>query len=93
MARITITDLKTLNFATVEDLQSNLDIIKNEINGNLDNDNIKAGANIDPGKVADGGAVTVDETTTTGLASRIPKLDANGDLLIGRRLVFLEGNI
>ncbi len=93
MAQIIIADLTKLDFANVNDLQAALDIIKNELNGFLDNTNVQAGADIDPGKVAGGGAVIQGEVTTTGEASKIPKLDASGDLLMVGKLVFKTGLI
>jgi len=93
MGQIIVADLTKLDFANVNDLQAALDIIKNELNGFLDNTNVQTGADIDPGKIAGGGAVVQSEVTLVGAASKIPKLDASGDLLITSKLVFKTGLI
>ena len=93
MALITLPkDLKDLDFANVEDLMDDLDTIVNEMNGFLDDANVKAGADIDPGKIAGGGAVTQSEVTSTGEVSKIPKLDGSGDL-VANRIIFLTGDL
>jgi len=69
-----------------------VDTIKNEINGSLDNTNIATAADIDPAKIANGGAVTNDEVTETGEVEKIPKIDTNGDLTISGKLVFQVGD-
>ncbi len=92
MALVTLTDLKILDFADVELLQDNLDILANEMNGSLDDTNVAAAADIDPDKIAGGGAVTQSEITTTGEASRIPKINASSELFC-KKMVFYQGAI
>jgi hypothetical protein len=93
MAQITIPDLLQGDFAAVEVLQDALDTITNELNGNLDNTNIAADANIDPSKVDGGGAVVEADLTETGEAGKIPKLSDTGDYVITGKLIFQEGSL
>jgi len=93
MANITLPVLEEEDFAFVETLDDAFDILKNELNGQLDDTNIKAGADIDPTKIANGGCVTQNEITSTGEVSKIPKLDSNGDVVITGKIIFVEGLI
>ena len=77
-----------LNVITIQDY---LDRITNVLNGQVDDSNIAAGADINAGKIENGGAVTQDELTTSGEASKVPTLDASGNLTILGKLIFFEG--
>jgi hypothetical protein len=94
MALITIDDIVSGSFADLNVIQSNLDTIANELNGALDNTNISGSANIDPAKIANGGAVVQTEITTTGEAGKIPKLDSSGylNLASGAKVYFYKDN-
>lgn len=93
MALISLPDLVGSDFAYVETLEENFQTLENEVNGLLDNTNIAAGANIDPAKIGNGGAVSTDDTTTTGAVNKIPILDASGNITISGKIVFVEGLI
>lgn len=77
-------------FASNVDLDMNFSAIETLLNGNLDNDNIDAEAEIDARKIGNGGAVTQGEITTTGEANKIPKFTSDGDLVVSR-IIFKEG--
>jgi len=53
MGTINITDISDGTTADADDVNSRLDIIADEFNGNIDNDNIKSAAAIDGSKLAD----------------------------------------
>lgn len=85
--------LRTLadnNFAVGTYFDENFAAIETLLDGQITDDNVSASAEIDAGKIGDGGAVTQGEITTTGEANKIPKLNANAQL-IANRIVFQEG--
>lgn len=92
MAAITLNNLLLEDFLDVEQIDDNFDIIENEINGNLDNTNVAAGAAIDPSKIGGGGAIVEDDVTEASVAAKIPRLDASGNLFVNG-IVFKAGNI
>ena len=88
---IEIPDLLEDDYLNVVTIQDYLDRISNVLNGQIDDSNIVAGADINAGKIENGGGVTQDELTATGEASKIPKLDASSNLVVTGKLIFFEG--
>ena len=93
MPTIQLNDLTTDDYAYVTNLQDNFDTIEQLVNGQITDSNIATDANIDPAKIANGGAVVQSELTLTGEALKIPRLDQNGNLIITGKLVFVQGLI
>lgn len=71
MGTITITVPSAGSPRTAASVANPLNVIKNEINGNLDNNNIKEGANIGWSKLAKSGSAFSDlgDTVVTGVAT------------------------
>lgn len=88
---IEIPDLTEDDFLNVVTIQDYLDRISNVLNGQIDNTNIATNANIQAGKIENGGAVVANELTTSGEANKIPELDASGNLTVVGKLIFFEG--
>jgi len=76
--------LQDKDFLSNVDLDSIFQVFANEINGNLDSENISPSADLDPRSISNGGGVTQGEVTTTGEASKIPKFDSDGNLVVTR---------
>ena len=83
-------DVDSDNFAIASYLDENFAAIETLLNGNLADANINAAAAIDPSKIGNGGAVGQDEVTTSGEASKIPKFDVDGNLVV-TKLIFKAG--
>jgi hypothetical protein len=83
-------DVDDDNFAIASYLDENFAAIETLLNGNLADANLNAAAAIATSKIGNGGAVGQDEVTTTGEASKIPKLDANACLVVNK-IIFKDG--
>jgi len=93
MPIINLTDLNSGDFAYVSNLNDNLDTIGNLVNGQITDENISSTANIDPNKIANGGAVTKYDLTVNGTANKIPTVDSNGNITITGKIIFFPGLI
>lgn len=78
------------NFAISTHLDENFAAIETELDGSLDDDNINPSAAIDASKIGNGGAVTQGEVTTTGEANKIPKMDADANI-VASGIIFKDG--
>lgn len=90
MAKIVLpVSLQDNDFISSVDLDNIFQTFANEINGNLDSENISPSADLDPRSISNGGGVTQGEVTTTGEASKIPKFDSDGNLVV-TRIIFKD---
>lgn len=78
------------NFAIATKLDENFAAIESELDGALDDDNISPSAQIDASKIGNGGAVTQGEVTTTGEANKIPKFNADAEIVV-TKIIFKDG--
>jgi hypothetical protein len=83
-------DISSHTYFDAADLNTIFTSIETYLNGNIENSGISALASIDPVKVAQGGAVTVNELSNTGTPDKIPKYDTLGNLVCSG-LKFTEG--
>ena len=83
-------DLGNYVYPTATILQTMFDEIKNFLNGGIENDNINGSAEIDPGKIAQGGCLTALETSDTGEEGRVPVYNSTGGIAV-QGLTFKTG--
>lgn len=69
--------------AEAVDFDGNFDTVKNVVNGNLEDENIKTGAAINPTKIL-GTALTTTDATEANTASKIVKRDSNKNINISK---------
>ncbi len=70
------------DFALNTKLDENFAAVETKLDGGLDDDSINPSAQIAASKIGNGGAVTQGEVTETGEAGKIPKQNADGDIVV-----------